>query len=193
MVFDKTGTVTEGNFSLLTTRGALPADEQLRLIASLEQSSNHPIACALVDAAKGKNLLLSETHAVRIVDGMGIEGMVEGKRVAAGNMRFILQSGFPIDESIRELTEREGESGNTVVFCGIEGIQTSGYFVLGDSIKPTSLKAIGQLSKLGVTTRLLSGDMEKTTAAVARRCRHRIVLGAGIAIRQNRNDKTITE
>jgi len=169
VIFDKTGTLTEGKFSLLTTRGALPAEEQLRLIASLEQSSNHPIALALVDAAKGKKILLAETHAVRIVDGMGIEGTVEGKRVVAGNMRFIIQSGFQIDESIRELTEREGESGNTVVFCGIEGIQTSGYFVLGDSIKPTSLKAIERLSKLGVTTRLLSGDMEKTTVAVAQR------------------------
>lgn len=169
VVFDKTGTLTEGKFTLLNT---LP-DEQLRLVASLEQSSNHPIAQAIVDAARGKRLQLTEATHVQLVDGKGIAGIVEGKQVAAGSKRFVLESGFEIDEAAAEIGEREAELGHTVVFLGvfmgIAGMKNAVPLVLGDSLKPSSVSAIEQLKKEGVVVHLLSGDMEKTTAAVAQR------------------------
>ncbi len=170
VVFDKTGTLTEGKFSLLGSRsGDLTAEEQLRLAASLEQLSNHPIAHAIVEAARTKNLAPSEARATRIVAGMGIEGIVEGTRVVLGSEMFVKHAGFEIEENARELTEREAEAGNTIVFCGIQGNPIAGYFILGDSLKPSVQTAIASLTKLGATARLLSGDMEKTTASIARR------------------------
>jgi heavy metal translocating P-type ATPase len=171
VVFDKTGTLTEGKFALLN---AVPV-EHLRLVASLEQASNHPIAHALVDAALTNKLALADATAVRIVDGKGIEGTVDGNRIVVGTQQFVAQAGFSFDESLVELTEREAELGSTVVFYGVqEGGSahqhaSAAYFILGDALKPSARKAIDELKALGITPRLLSGDMEKTTAAVARR------------------------
>ncbi len=169
VVFDKTGTLTEGKFTLLNSG----SEEHLRLAASLEQSSSHPIAQALIDAARERRLPLSETRDVRIADGKGIDGMVDGKRVVVGSELFLRDSGFAIDQAAREISEREAELGHTIVFVGLRprrGVEgDTSCFVLGDSLKPTSTKAIAHLKKLGVAVRLLSGDMEKTTAAVARR------------------------
>ncbi|MBX2990708.1 MAG: cation-translocating P-type ATPase [Bacteroidetes bacterium] len=164
VVFDKTGTLTEGKFTLLNTL----SDEHLRLVASLEQSSNHPIAQAIVDAARGRGLQLTEATHVQILDGKGITGIVEGTQLAAGSMRCVLDSGFDIDEGAVEISEREAELGHTIVFLGVGRVKNAVPMVLGDSLKPSSHSAIEQLTKAGVAVRLLSGDMEKTTSAVAR-------------------------
>lgn len=165
VVFDKTGTLTEGEFTLLSS----PPDELLQRVASLEQSSGHPIAQAIVDAARGKSIRRSAAADVEIIAGKGITGKVDGKRVAVGSLRFLLDSGFIIDEAAKEISEREAESGHTIVFLGIEGERTATPLVLGDSLKPTSAAAIQELKKKGIDVQLLSGDMAKTTAAVARR------------------------
>lgn len=171
VVFDKTGTLTEGKFSLLNSI----ADEQLRLIASLEQSSSHPIAQAIVEVAASRKLFLSDATDVRIVDGKGIEGKVEGRHVFVGTKQFVQEKGFVLDESLGELAEREAEAGHTVACLGVRSTDSAqpdvhaSHIVLGDSLKPSALKAIEALEKLGTTSQLLSGDMEKTTATVARR------------------------
>jgi heavy metal translocating P-type ATPase len=169
LVFDKTGTLTEGKFTLLNIHGTASSSELLCMAASLEQSSNHPIAMAIVDAAHKQSLQLRDATEIRIAEGLGIEGEVDGMLVALGNERFVQHAGFIVDDAAREFVEREGEAGNTVVFCGIERNTFASYFVLGDSLKPTARKATEALKKLGIEIRLLSGDMEKTTAAIAKR------------------------
>ena len=167
VVFDKTGTLTEGKFTLQMNPSE--NDSLLQLAASLEQASSHPIALALVDAARSRNLKFFDATDVRIIDGMGIEGTVDGSRVVLGSEGFIRSAGFAIDETMRELTEREAEAGNTIVFVGIDGEAVAQHFVLGDSIKASAVDAVDKLKKLGVAVQLLSGDMQKTTAAIALR------------------------
>lgn len=168
VVLDKTGTVTHGTFSIRAVSGTpLPTSIVLRLLASLEQASSHPIAHAFMEAACREHLLLSEPTQVHFVQGMGIEGLVEGKRVVVGNQRFVLNAGFRCDDTAREMINREAEAGRTVVFFGIEGNAHAGHVVLGDAIKPTAQQAISALAKLGAHVYLLSGDRESTTRAVA--------------------------
>jgi heavy metal translocating P-type ATPase len=163
VVFDKTGTLTGGRFTLLN---AVPS-EHLRLAASVEQSSGHPIAHALIGAAHERGLALSDARGVHIAEGKGLEGTVGETRVVVGSGSFLEESGFSIDPAAAELAEREAELGHTVIFAGAgTAVQC---FVLGDSLNPTAADAVAKLKRLGIAVRLLSGDMAKTTAAVARR------------------------
>ncbi|MDZ7313117.1 MAG: heavy metal translocating P-type ATPase, partial [candidate division KSB1 bacterium] len=172
VVFDKTGTLTEGKFTVLHFNSSgFDEDEALRFVGSLEQASNHPLAVAIVEACKEKQLELYEAKGVQLVEGMGISGTVmvaeHLKRVVAGNETFVSEQGFMIPRDQRELVEREAERGRTVVFFGIEGHPGAGYLVLGDSLKPDVPQVVAELHKLGASVRLLSGDAKLTTAAVA--------------------------
>lgn len=169
IVFDKTGTVTEGKFTLLEYRlGDGDERHALKQIGSLEQASNHPIAHALLSACKERGLILCEAVDVNIVDGMGIEGTVEGRRVVVGNEALVCKAGFILDSGEREFVEREVDQGRTVVFVGIEGWKKAGYLSLGDSLKPDALRTTQRLKEMGLSVQLLSGDARRTTAAVAR-------------------------
>lgn len=169
VVFDKTGTVTEGKFTLLYNRlGDGNEREALQRVGSLEQASNHPLAHALVSACKELGLTLRGAVDVNIVDGMGIEGTVEGKRVVLGSEAFVREAGFVLDSGEREFVEREVDRGRTVVFVGIEGWRKAGYLSLGDSLKPGALRTTQRLKEMGLSVQLLSGDAKRTTAAVAR-------------------------
>jgi len=172
VVFDKTGTLTEGKFTVLSFNSSGDdEDEALRLVGSLEQASNHPLAVAIVETCKEKRLELYETKELQIVEGMGLAGTVmvaeTSKRVVAGNEAFVRQQGFVIPPEKREWVEREAERGRTVVFFGIDGRMSAGYFVLGDSMKPNVQQVVADLHELGASVQLLSGDAKLTTAAVA--------------------------
>ncbi|MBI5474688.1 MAG: heavy metal translocating P-type ATPase metal-binding domain-containing protein [Ignavibacteriae bacterium] len=168
VVFDKTGTLTDGTFTLLAGSNPMLRHRDLQLASSLEQASNHPIALARVHAARSRGLQLFDASDVRSIDGMGIDGRVNGTRVVLGNEAFVRRSGYSIGDMTRELADREAERGHTVVFCGIASRAVARHIVLGDSLKAGASESVAALKKLGITTRLLSGDMEKTTAAVAR-------------------------
>ena len=172
VVFDKTGTLTEGKFSVLNFNGGeLAASAARRLVGSLEQASNHPLAVAIVEACKDQLLALFETSDVQIVEGRGISGLVlaveNPTRVVIGNETFVRENGFAIPREQRELVEREAERGRTVVFYGIAGYANAGYLVLGDSLKLNVQSVVTELQRLGAAVRLLSGDARLTTAAVA--------------------------
>ncbi len=171
VVFDKTGTLTEGSFKLLHFNLNGKEDEGLRLIGSLEQASHHPIADAIVAACKERNLTLSEADEVsrRVgIDGMGIEGVVEGKIIAVGTEAFVARRGFVLPQAEKERAEHEARRGHTVVFGGVQGWTNAGYCVLGDSLKSSSPHAVRLLKERGISVSLLSGDSRQTTAAVAR-------------------------
>jgi Cu+-exporting ATPase len=175
IVFDKTGTLTEGKFSLLKIGGAHDEHDALRHLGSLERSSSHPVAAAVVDACEERNLELMAATEVQVVDGRGISGRVNaedssepGKHVVIGNEAFVRGSGFSIAADHKEIVEREAESGRTVVFFGVQGESHAGYLVLGDTLKPKAAEAVTTIKELNISVRLLSGDAALTTASVAR-------------------------
>jgi heavy metal translocating P-type ATPase len=167
-VFDKTGTITEGRFALLGFRRQGREDrEMLRYVGSLELSSSHPIALAIVQACATHGLPLEAADAVEIVDGKGIRGMVGGTKVVVGTEAFLRVEGFCVDRADIELFLEEKKAGRTVVCAGVEGKREVLVMVLGDAVKHGALDAVRILRGLGIGVRLLSGDASETTASIA--------------------------
>ncbi|MBI5085560.1 MAG: heavy metal translocating P-type ATPase [Acidobacteria bacterium] len=159
LILDKTGTVTEGDFSVLATE---PAGFDLTLVAALEAYSEHPLARALARACGGKTL--PAVTEVRIVKGQGIAGVCQGREVAAGNRLFLQPAGIP-DEIERQARAWE-ETGSTVTFAAYDG-QAVAAIGCGDRLRPESRGVVAALHGRGVKTILLSGDAEATTRWVA--------------------------
>ncbi len=136
LVVDKTGTLTEGKPKLVTVRatGTIPEPEFLRLAASLEQASEHPLADAIVRGAKERSLTLSSTQSFESITGQGVRAIVDGHRVAIGNGAFVNQSPSAEVEALRKL-------GQTVIFVAIDD-QPVGILGVADPIKPTTAEAI---------------------------------------------------
>ncbi len=169
VVFDKTGTLTEGKFTLLNCSfNSFARNEALRLLGSLEQASNHPIANAIVTACREQSLIFSDASEVIITDGKGITGIVDGKRILIGNEQFVTEAGFSFESSRNEIIEREVDCGRTVVFAGIEGESHAVWISLGDSLKASAQETTAQLNTSGLSVHVLSGDGERTTNAIAR-------------------------
>ena len=169
LVIDKTGTLTEGKPSLKSVRtfnNAKNEDEILKLVASLENSSEHPLAEAIVKAAKDKNLALSVVENFESVTGQGITGMVNTNKVTVGNAKLIQSLGLTLNDNQRkEITDRQLK-GETVMFVVIDN-QLTGYVSAADPIKQNSKSAIHELQKQGLKVIMLTGDNPNTAKAVA--------------------------
>jgi Cu+-exporting ATPase len=168
IVVDKTGTLTEGKPKLVTVEPAAGIDAAylLRLAASLEHVSEHSLAAAIVDGAKGRNTGLSEVRDFESMTGLGVIGMVEGQRVAIGNLRHL--EAFRIDTSaFRQRADDLRRQGHTVMFVGIGG-KAGGLVGVADPIKSTTAEAIRSLHGAGIKVVMLTGDNRATAEAVAR-------------------------
>ena len=168
LVVDKTGTLTEGKPRLMTVLPQDSIDEQplLRLVASLEHVSEHPLAGAIVAGAIERGIGLTEVTAFESVTGKGVIGSIEGHRVAIGNTRM-LES---LDVSIDALTARAEElrrNGQTVMFVAIDS-RPAGLVGVADPIKATAREAIAALHGEGLRVVMLTGDNRTTADAVAR-------------------------
>jgi P-type Cu+ transporter len=165
LVVDKTGTLTEGKPKLtsVTPRGEFLADELLRLAASLERASEHPLAASIVAGAKERELKLSDVKEFRSSPGKGVSGIVEGKRVAAGNEQFMQ------DERIvaPKRPENWPAEGETAIYVGIDG-KFAGWLCAGDPLKPNLARIVGELTAQGLRVVMLTGDNRATAEAVAR-------------------------
>jgi Cu+-exporting ATPase len=152
VVLDKTGTITEGKPAVVDIvprgNGSDPAT-LLRLAASLERLSEHPIASAIVRAAQDRGVRLTDPESFRSEAGLGVSGRVDGREVAVGNALFLERLGSPVGSTSR--------SGHTSVFVTIERTLL-GEIVIGDAVKPTSRSAIASLGARGVDTVMLTGD-----------------------------------
>ena len=169
LVIDKTGTLTEGRPRVVAveTSGGLDERELLRLAASLERSSEHPLAAAIVEAAAERGIKLAEAREFDAPTGKGVAGTVDGRRVALGNARLLADLGLeggPFSEKA-EARRREGE---TVVFVAVDGA-VAGIIAVADPIKATTPKAIADLRADGVRIVMLTGDNRTTAEAVARK------------------------
>ena len=170
VVLDKTGTVTEGRPTVteIVRASASPMDDDtmLALVASLEGSSEHPLGDAIVRHATERRLGLVPAEGFASLTGRGVTGRVGDHEVAVGNEALMKDLG--IDASpLRAAAASATEAAKTVVFAAIDG-KLAGILAIADPIRPTSRAAIERLQALGLDVILLSGDNERTAAAVAR-------------------------
>jgi Cu+-exporting ATPase len=168
IVVDKTGTLTEGKPRLTTILPAGEIDEPtlLRLVASLENVSEHPLAGAIVAGARDRGVSLTEVADFRSVTGKGVTGVIAGRRVDVDNVKHL--EGAAVD--VMPLTSRADElrrNGHTVMFVAVDG-QPAGLIGVADPIKPTAKEAIEDLHRDGITVIMLTGDNRTTADAVAK-------------------------
>lgn len=168
LVVDKTGTLTEGRPKLTD---ALPAEgvdakELLRLAASLEQGSEHPLAAAIVQGARDQGIVLESAKEFRSVTAGGVVGTVAGRVVMIGKPEFLRNERVAGLEPMVALAVKLQEEGKTAMFVAIDG-KPAGIVAVADPIKATTAEAIAQLHKLGLKIVMLTGDNRRTAAAVA--------------------------
>ena len=169
LVVDKTGTLTEGKPKLVSVEPTNGFDEQglLRLAASLERGSEHPLAAAIVQGAAEKGVSLMEAQAFESLTGKGVKGTIDGRDVALGN-RALLEA-MDIDPGpLAGQAETLRAEGQTVMFVVVNG-QTAGLVGVADPVKETTPVAIEALHKEGVRIVMLTGDSATTAAAVGKR------------------------
>ena len=169
LVVDKTGTLTEGRPRVVGVepQSGLSEPDLLRLAASLERASEHPLAQAIVEAAQERGLALAATRDFDAPTGKGAVGIVEGRKVALGNVRLLSDLG--IDPApLVERAEARRADGETVIFAAVDG-RLAGLIAVADPIKKTSPAAIAELRSRGVRVVMLTGDNRTTAQAVARK------------------------
>lgn len=169
LVIDKTGTITEGKptvENVFSVSSAYSEEEILQFIASLNNSSEHPLAVATVTYAKDRNIELLKSNHFNSVTGKGVQGEVNGKKVFLGNKKMMDEAGASISSKTEEEAESYQQKGKTVSFVAI-GSNVEGYIVIGDKIKQTSKKAIGELQSKNIRVIMLTGDHPDTAKAVA--------------------------
>jgi len=168
LVIDKTGTLTEGRPRLSTIVAIeAPETEVLRLAASLERGSEHPLGAAIVADAQAKGLSLADVSDFRSVTGKGVTGLVDGKKVALGNRGLLDDLGVD-PSSLNDRAEELRHDGQTVMFVVVDG-RPVGLLGVADPIKATTPEAITRLHAEGVRLVMVTGDSRTTAAAVARR------------------------
>ena len=168
LVIDKTGTLTEGKPRVISVV-ALPGrseDELLRLVASVEQGSEHPLAAAVVGAAKDRGVALSAVDAFQAATGRGVSGRVDGRQVLTGNDGWLQENGIS-SAGLTQKAEEPRRNGQTVIFVAIDG-QPAGLLGIADPIKSSANQALRDLKAEGLRLVMLTGDSRATAEAVAR-------------------------
>jgi Cu2+-exporting ATPase len=167
IVLDKTGTLTEGKPALtdVVTSGSLAEDELLRLVASAERGSEHPLAEAIVNGARGRGLALADAAQFDSVAGHGIRATVAGRALLIGNVKLMRDQG--VDASALEARAAAlATAGKTPMFIAVDG-QAAGLVAVADTVKPTAAAAIVRLQARGIEPVMITGDNQRTAAAVA--------------------------
>jgi Cu+-exporting ATPase len=169
VVFDKTGTLTVGRPSVtdIVSTGNLTSDQLLRLAASVEKGSEHPLGEAIVNEAKRRSIGLSDPQEFEAIPGKGVKSRVDGRMVLLGNRRLISESGIDLSTAETELTKLEGE-GKTAMIVAI-GDKTGGIVAVSDTVKPSAKATVEALERMGVQVVMLTGDNSRTAAAMAQK------------------------
>jgi Cu+-exporting ATPase len=169
LVVDKTGTLTEGkpHLAVLVPVTGQDENEILRLGASLERGSEHPLAAAIVSGAEKKGLRLTDARDFRSITGKGVVGVVDGKQVALGNRRLLEELGVPAGEFVVR-SEELRRDGQTVMFFVVDST-VAGLIGVADPVKASTPEAIRLLHDDGVRIVMLTGDNRTTAEAVAKK------------------------
>ncbi|RWA94542.1 MAG: heavy metal translocating P-type ATPase [Mesorhizobium sp.] len=168
IILDKTGTITRGE-PALTDVVVTPGHEEtvvLRLTASLERGSEHPLASAIVKGAGARKIELVDAEGFAAVPGHGVSGRIDGHDVVFGNAKLMRDRGVPADVLLPQW-ERLANEGKTPMYVAVDG-QAAGLIAVADTVKPDSRAAIEILKGLGIEVVMLTGDNERTGRAIAR-------------------------
>jgi Cu2+-exporting ATPase len=170
LIIDKTGTLTEGKPSvekvIAVPQGGISEDDLLQKIASLNKYSEHPLAEAIVKYGKEKKISFSDVKDFEAIAGKGVTGIVDGKKIALGNKKLMIESNSTISENLEAQVNNEQKLGKTVSYISRDGVAV-GYITITDKIKNTSKEAIESLLKNHIEVIMLTGDNASTAKAVA--------------------------
>jgi Cu+-exporting ATPase len=168
IILDKTGTLTKGRpavTDILATPG-INQDELLRVAASAERGSEHPLGEAIINAARERNLTLEDAASFNAIPGHGIEAKIDGKAVLLGNLKLMQDRGFSLN-GLEEKASQLSLEGKTPMFLAIDGSST-GIIAVADTLKPNSKAAVKELHRLGLEVVMLTGDNKRTAEAIAK-------------------------
>ena len=168
VVLDKTGTVTKGKPELtnVVADNGFDEDDILRAAAAVERSSEHPLATAIVDGAKARQLSLPDVTNFKAIPGHGVEADVEGRRVLLGNGKLMEREQVALGRLVAE-AQRLADDGKTPMYIAIDG-RAAGIVAAADTVKEESVAAIAALKQLGLEVVMLTGDNQRTSEAIAR-------------------------
>ena len=169
LIVDKTGTITEGKPTVVKVgsfKDSFSESKIIQLIASLNSSSEHPLAEATVKYGKEQKVAILKVADFSAITGKGVEGKVAGKKLGLGNVKMMEYTKAVISLDMEKEAQSSQKQGKTVSYLAVEGVVT-GYVVIGDKIKKTSAKAIAALQAKGISVLMLTGDNHDTAQAVA--------------------------
>ncbi|HEY7669919.1 MAG TPA: heavy metal translocating P-type ATPase, partial [Hyphomicrobium sp.] len=169
LIVDKTGTLTEGKPAVTAIAPApgFQEDELLRLAASVERASEHPLAAAIVAAAEARKLSLGTASDFNAPTGKGALGSVDGRRIVIGNARFLSEQGVDI-AALKGTADDLRKEGATVIFVGVDG-KAAGVIAIADPVKASTPAALKALRDDGIRVVMLTGDNRTTAAAIGRK------------------------
>ncbi len=168
IILDKTGTLTQGQpvvTDVIATTG-FKDEELLMMAASAERGSEHPLGESIVNAAKEKNLVLTDATEFKAIPGHGIEAKVNGQKVLLGNLKLMQEQGLSLN-GLEEKAVRLSSEGKTPMFLGIDD-KAAGIIAVADTLKPNSKAAVRELHRLGLEVVMLTGDNRRTADAIAK-------------------------
>jgi Cu+-exporting ATPase len=168
VILDKTGTITLGKPSLTNVIWAPGQDEaeMLRMAASVERSSEHPLALAIVEGAEGRGLRFGEAGTFEAIPGHGVSASVDGRRVLIGNLKLLEREGIHLGE-LEAQARALADDGKTPMYVALDG-RAAGVLAVADTVKEDSQTAIAAMKKMGLEIVMITGDNERTAQAIAR-------------------------
>ncbi len=169
IVFDKTGTLTEGKFritEILPTEG-ITEEELIRLAASVESQSEHPIGLALSIEAKERDIEIDTPEAFEAIEGQGVSAKINGKMYLAGTSHFLEGKGLSISEALKNRGDQLSEKGETLSYLAKEN-EIFGLVGFADQLKDSSIKAIQELHMMGMEVIMITGDNQITAKSIAK-------------------------
>lgn len=169
IIFDKTGTLTVGQpkvVEVVIRDGGMPEADFLSLVASVEQSSEHPIGRAVVQLAQERSIPLSDATGFEAMAGHGLRGTVKGRQVLSGTRKLMRDHGVKLEELERRGDELQG-AGRTIVYTAVDG-RAAGIIAVADALRPTARQTIAELHTLGVEVAMLTGDNQATAERIAK-------------------------
>ena len=176
IIFDKTGTITEGKPKVtnIVTYGTFPQDELLSLAAAAEKGSEHPLGKAITALAQERELPLKEIQGFNALVGFGISVTIENKNILLGNENLMVQNSVQLGGFLSQSDVLANE-GKTPMFVAVDN-KLMGIIAVADTVKSTSRAAIDELHKMGITVAMITGDNKNTAAAIAKQVGIDIVL-----------------
>ena len=168
VIFDKTGTITEGKPKLtdIVTIGNIKKEKLLQLVASAEKGSEHPLGEAIVNDAMEKEIEFKEVTSFEAIPGHGIQVIIGGKNILAGNRKLMLDKNINL-EQLDDIADRLATEGKTPMYIAID-FKAAGIIAVADTVKKNSKRAIEKLHEMGIKVAMITGDNKKTAEAIGK-------------------------